>query len=364
MKAPWSKRMLTALVRLYSLALRLYPASFLNEYAEEMQEVFRLRLEDAVSRGRSALLRLVFKEALTLPSGAIEAHSQARKSPNFITFVLDMFNFLVERGSKMSICQHFPKSAEQTPWFIAILSLVPFILPGPLTPMLTYHPWWDPNELPLIAAARVPLTVGLLILGFLIGILRRFPRWSYLYSLYIFILLPFGVIYLIDRTLFNINPDIEGYIFMLLVLLLVVLTIIARRYLLFLRPFFTNIRQDWTLLSYALYAITFFLTSTNDMDESPVYNLQVLLPSLITWLGALAYLRQPDPLKKVGALLGSILLGVLIWWWPVFGSNSGSLLGLLAVSGMLLIYWMILGGLMLAPILIDVVFRQRSETMR
>jgi hypothetical protein len=142
-------------------------------------------------------------------------------------------------------------------------------------------------------------------------------------------------------------------------LLLVVLTIIARRYLLFLRPFFTNIRQDWTLLSYALYAITFFLTSTNDMDESPVYNLQVLLPSLITWLGALAYLRQPDPLKKVGALLGSILLGV-----PVFGSNSGSLLGLLAVSGMLLIYWMILGGLMLAPILIDVVFRQRSETMR
>jgi hypothetical protein len=68
-------------------------------------------------------------------------------------------------------------------------------------------------------------------------------------------------------------------------------------------------------------------------------------------------------LKKVGALLGAILLGVLIWWWPVFGSNSGSLVGLLAVSGILLSYWMILGGLILAPVLINVSFRPRSESM-
>jgi hypothetical protein len=360
MKAPWSDRQLPALVRLYSLALTLYPASFRNEYAEEMQVIFRLRLEDAVSRGMRALLGFACKEALTLPSGAVAAHAQARKSPNFLSFILDMYNFLLERGSKMSICRLFPKSAGQTPWSIAILSLVPFILPGPLTPLLSYHPWWDPNKLPFIAAARLPVTVGLLILGFLLGILKQFPRWSYLYSLYILFILPFGVIYLIDSILFNINPDIEGYILMLLV----VLAIIASRFLLFLRPFFTNIRQDWTLLSYAFYACTFFLLSTNDMDESPVYNLQVLLPSLITWLGALAYLRLVDPLKKVGALLGAILLGVLIWWWPVFGSNSGSLVGLLTVSGMLLSSWMILGGLILAPILINVSFRPRSESMR
>ncbi|MCL4560704.1 MAG: hypothetical protein M1281_08835 [Chloroflexi bacterium] len=85
---------------------------------------------------------------------------------------------------------------------------------------------------------------------------------------------------------------------------------------------------------------------------------------MIAWLGALLYLRLVDPLNKVVALLGAILLGGLIWWWPVLDGNSGSLVGLLAVSGILLIYWIILGGLILAPILINVSMRPRSVSMR
>jgi hypothetical protein len=357
MRPPWSDNAFHALVRLYSLALWLYPASFRNEYAEEMQVIFRLRLEDAACRGRNALLSFNCKEALNLPSGAVAAHVQAGKSPNILSFVLEMFNFLIERGSKMSIRQLFPKSTERTPWSFTILSLVPFILVGPLAPLLTYHPWWDPNKLPFIAAARLPVTMGLLILGFLISILKQFPRWSYIYSLYILIILPLGVIILIDQQILHISDDIVGYV----LLLLVVLAIIASRYLHFLHPFITNIRQDWTLLSYAFYACVFFLTSTNDIDESPVYNLQVVLPSLITWLGALAYLRLADPMKKVGALLGATVLGVFIWWWPVLNGNSRPLLGLLAVSGILLLYWMVLGGLILVPILINISLRRRSE---
>jgi hypothetical protein len=265
-----------------------------------------------------------------------------------------------EKGSKMSLRYLFPKSTEKIPWFIAILNLAPFILPGPLAPLLTYHPWWDPNELPFIEAARFPVTAGLIILGFLIGILRHFPRWSYLYSLYILFILPGCVIYLIDHLLFKISPEIQGY--MLILLLLPV--IIASPFLHFIRPFFSKIRQDWTLLSFTFYACAFFLLSTNDMDESPVYNLQVLLPSLIIWLGALAYLLLVDPLHKVGALLGAQFLGVLIWWLPVLNSNSGSLSGLLVVSGILLTLWMILGGLIIAPITIKVAFRPHSESVR
>ncbi len=366
MRAPLPERIVPALVRLYGLALWLYPTSFRAAYAEEMRVIFRLRLEDAVRSGRSAFLGLLFQETVTLPAGVIAAHAQAGKSSIFITFLLDVFHFLAEKGSKMAIRQHFPQSADQTPWLIAILSLAPFILPGPLAPLLNYHPWWDPNALPLIAVARVPLTVGLLLLGFLIGALRHFPRWSYLYGLYSIIFLPVGLIRLIDSAIIPINPRIEGNILSLLIVLLVVLLILARRRLPFLRPFFTNIRRDWTLLSYTLYACTFFLTASNDLDESPVYNLQVLLPSLITWLGALAYLRQADPLKKVGALFGAVLLGVLIWWWPVFGGWSSSFpasfLGLLVASGMLVFWWVTFGGLILAPILINIVFRPPGET--
>lgn len=360
MKTPRTDGQLAALVRLYSLALWLYPASFRTEYGEEMQVIFRLRLEDAIGRGRSALLATTCKEALTLPSGALAAHAQVRKSPNFLSFFMDLPNFLIEKGSKMSIRHLFPKSTEKIPWFIAILSLVPFILPGPLAPLLSYHPWWDPNELPFIEVARFPVTAGLIILGFLIGILRHFPRWSYLYSLYILFILPGGMIYLIDHLLFKISPELQGYLLVFLMLPL----IIASPFLHFLRPFFSKIRQDWTLLSFAFYACAFFLLSTNDKDESPVYNLQVLLPSLIIWLGALAYLLLVDPLHKVGALLGAQFLGVLIWWLPVLNNTSRSMLGFLVVSGILLIYWIILGGLVIAPIVIHVPLRPRSESTR
>ncbi len=359
MKAPRPESQLPALVRLYSLALCLYPASFRSEYAEEMQVIFRLRLEDALNRGRSAFLGFACKEALTFPSGVAAAHAQARKGPNFFSFILDIFNYLSERGSKMSIRRLFPVSTEPTPWPIAILSLVPFILIGPLTQLLSYHPWWDPKELPsIITAARVPVTIGLLVVGFLIAILKKFPRWSYLYGPPIVFLVPFGIIYLIDQTLFPIIDNAAGWI----ILPLIILTIIACRFLPFLRPFFTNIRQDWTLLSYALFACAFFLLASNDKDESPVYNLQVLLPSLIACLGALGYLVLGDPLKKVAALLGAVLFGVLIWWWPVLINSSRSLGGQIVIVGFLLGYWAVLGGLILAPIATTITFR-RTESM-
>lgn len=359
MNAPRSDRQAPTLVRLYNLGLRLYPATFRKEYAEEMQTIFRLRLEDANRSGGIAVLGLACREALSLPAGVAAAHAQARKSLEFLSFILGLFNLLLERGSKMAIRRLFPKTAEQTPWSVAILSLIPFLLSGPLAPLLNYHPWWDADQVPWLATARLPVTVGLLSLGFLTGILKQFPRWSYLYSLYFVVLLPLGIISLINKFFFKINPDFQGYIF----LLLAVLVIIASRSLPFLRPFFRNMRQDWTLLSYAFFAGTILLLATNDSDESPMYTLQVQLPSLIAWLGALAYLRLADPVKKIGALLGAVFLGVLIWWWPFFDGNSSSLVGLLTVSGLLISYWLGLGGLILAPMLIGVPSRQRSENV-
>ena len=272
---------------------------------------------------------------------------------NLFSILLGWFTSLMERGLKMNIRQLFPSQGGQTPWLTAILSLLPFLFVGPMTTLVSYHPWWQPEQHAWVNTVLPLIIIGLITLGFITGVVKQFPRWSYLYSLWFLVALPLAIITLIDQRLFKIDYHYVGWI----LLLLVILVAAAGRFVRFLRPFFINIRQDWTLLTYALYAFVLILLASTDKDESPVYNLQVQLPSLIAWLGALAYLRLKDPLAKVEALLAGTFLGIAIWWLPVYLGNSGTIMGFLVMTGIMLFYWVALAGLLLSPILINAVLR-------
>ncbi len=80
----------------------------------------------------------------------------------------------------------------------------------------------------------------------------------------------------------------------------------------------------------------------------------MLLPSLIGILGALAHLRLASAVRRISVLLLSMLVGVLIWWSPVYDGMSGSWAGILVVTGILLSAWGILAALIIAPILVGV----------
>ena len=277
------------LVRLFALTLRLYPPEMRSEYAEEMQAVFRLEAAAAVRQSHLKLLILAFREVRDLPHAVLSAHLHTDRGP---------------------IRASFPTTSDQTPWAVALLSLLPFFLDGTLRIILGYQPGWDPNQ-------RSPLYLGFFIItalvvtaGFVLGILKKFPRWAYPYVFYLGMSLYNLLGYAIWMQDLDAHP-LNNF-------LLFDAAILVAMWLFGLRSFFTNIRLDWTLLSYGFYGLVISMLASIDFDETPLLNLRVLLPSLISLGAALAHLRIRSSYYRTLALLGGTLLGVFIWLIPVF----------------------------------------------
>ena len=317
------------LSRLYRGLLRLYPGGYRAEFGDELQEVFDQALQESSVVSSQKAFSRVLRELLDLPGVLIRTHLNWRQT--------DMDS------------QIFPQTSDQTPWPAAILSLIPYVLLGPLATVMSYHPWWEPIQLPWLNTLFIGLVSLAVGFSFIFGAVQKFPRWSYPSAFYLIILLTFMVTYLVNGTPWDINH--EGGI----LLLVMGLSFLVIWWLPPTRPFITNLRFDWTLLSYGLYACTLMLVSSQDHDEIPYLNLLALLPSIIWLLGALAHLRLSSAKLRVWVLLLSVLLGVSIWWSPVFDGASDSLAGIFVVLGIMISSWVILGGLVIAPILIGVI---------
>ena len=320
--------LISALVSLYRLLLRLYPPSYRAEFGDELLEVYDQALREAAEEGFWGVASRALRELRDLPGVLTRLHLP-RRLPAMLTRL-------------------FPQTADQTPWRTALLSMLLFIISGPLGIIQSYHPGWDPQRLPWIYPLVMVLGGLTICAGLAIGTVKKFPRWSYPYAIYAIFLLTFLATYLINRTPWDINH--EGWVLFVVVGASILVTWRLPAF----RPFYANLRQDWTLLSYGLYACTLFILGTHDSDESPVLNLWVLLPSLIGIGGALAHLRLASATRRIGVLLLSMSVGVVIWWSPVLSGNTGTWQGTLVVTGILLMIWGILGALIMAPILVGV----------
>ena len=254
------------------------------------------------------------------------------------------------------IGQYFPGTSDRTPWRIAFLSQVPFLFAGPLAVIVGYQPSWGAGQFPSLASIFLIITAVSICLGFILGILHKFPRWAYLYMGY-------GLILLIVLTGNLVNRIAWDFPYAgLLPLAVAALAILFTALLPAFRPFYAHIRQDWTLLSYALYAFTLLILSVQDHDEAPRLTLLVLLPSLIGLLGALAHLRLASAVQRVFTLLLSMLLAALIYSLPLFNSMGGSVDGFLLALNVLLILWLALAALIIAPMLIGLFSHPNKST--
>jgi hypothetical protein len=325
--------LLRILTHLYRGFLRLYPPAYRVEYGAELLEVFDQALQEAGAKSsRAAVLRVV-RELCDLPGVLIRTHLNWRQT--------DMDT------------QIFPRTSDQTSWPTAILSLTPYLILGPLVTVMSYHPWWDPQQLPWVFPLFIGLACLAISLSFIVGAIHKFPRWSYPSAIYLILMLTFLVTYLVNGTAWDINSE-GGILFLVMGLLFVLSWLLPP-----LRPLLANLRLDWTLLSYGMYACSLLLLSSQDHDEVPYLNWVALLPTVIWIAGALAHLRLASAKLRVGVLLLSVLLGLSIWWSPVIAGNSSTLAGFLVVSGIMLAFWAVLAGLVLAPILIGVITYNR-----
>jgi hypothetical protein len=234
----------------------------------------------------------------------------------------------------------------RTPWKTALLSIMPMLIAVPAAVLQNY------GLLPWSLGVQISISLLAVSIAFLLGALKKFPRWSYIYPVYFVILTIFGIFNLINR----IPRDMRAETVTILSVILFVALLIGLVPVL--RIFYSNILRDWTLLSYALFACTLFLLSNHDQGEVPRLNLLVLLPGLIAILGALVHLRLESGLLRVGTLLVSMLVAVFVWVLPIFAVVMGSRDNLLIVVNLLLTIWGLLGGLILAPILIGIFTRR------
>jgi hypothetical protein len=321
------------LTRLFSLALGLYPAEDRREYAGEMQVVFALKARDAAQKSAWALLRLALREARDLPVAAGLAHF---------------------RNWRGDMNRYFPTTTDRVPWTTALLSLIPLFIAGPVRVIVFFTPEFSPVGRSPLYLAFLGLSALLLLAGVVVGAVKKSPRWSYPYGLSLAFLLSILVQYL---SYLNGWKPADGFGIALLVLV----PILAFLWLPPFRTFYANIRQDWTLLSYALYGLVLYLLAGIDSDETPTLNLLVLLPSLLSLCGALAYLRVGQGMGRIAALLAATFIGMFFFWLPVFQG----MVSMWASVGMglflLLGSWVILGGILLSPLLVIILRSSLSK---
>jgi len=322
------------LSRLFSLALGLYPADVRREYAGEMQVVFALKARDAAQKSAWALLRLALREARDLPTAAGLAHF---------------------RNWRGDMNRYFPTTTDRVPWTTALLSLIPLFIAGPVRVMVFFTPEFSPESRSPLYLAFLALSALLLLGGMVVGALKKSPRWSYPYGVNLAFTVSILVQYLSYLNGWRIG---DGFAISLLVLV----PILAFHWLPPFRTFYANIRQDWTLLSYALYGLVLFLLAGIDSDETPTLNLLVLLPSLLSLGGALGYLRVGQAMGRIASLLAATLIGMFFFWLPVFQGMVSMWLSVGMGLFLLLSSWVILGGIILSPLLVIYLRRSLSKS--
>jgi hypothetical protein len=318
--------------RLFGLALQFYPPGVRCEYAAEMQAVFGLKAADAARRSAWTLFILAVREARDLPLAIGSAH------------------FQVARGRMNPI---FPSTSDRTPWPAALLSLLPFFIGGTLRLIVSYQPGWSPKDGSQLFLYYLLASALIAAFGLALGAAMKFPRWAYPYPVYLSFAISLLAGYADSR--YNWAFDGQNSFFIALAVILVVLWLPG------LRAFYRNIPQDWTLLSYALYGLVFYLLASIDYDEHPRLSLMAVLPSLLSLGAGLAHLRIRSAFARIAALLAGTFVGLCVWLSGIFTGMITIVAGIIIGLLMLVIYSAILAVILLAPMLVVMLRRRREK---
>jgi hypothetical protein len=340
------------LTRLYSHLLKLYPDRFLDEFGGEMGDVFAQALSDLDDSGtppatrRMKMVRLSFREVWYFPLAYLDAR-RYQLSLGDEDAPLGITSFGEEDTMETWV-------GRRASWGAALVGALPFLFFG-LAYLLDgftelgghYRPAFNLLDGSLNRPAitiTAPMGVYFVsALGLLFGVLKGFPRWSYAYlgmSIY------FGWDYSIGRY-YGVNYDSWAW---LPLFAAIILGLLLTRSLQPLARLLQGAWNDWTRLSFALYAFVPILTVIFFDDDWGVFQLYGLLfDTVLLAAGAVAFLRSRTSWSRVLSLEAAFLIlvvkGILGGWGP---SRDEPLRMLYWAFSLIIIYL----GLLLLPAVI------------
>ncbi len=292
------KRNVQILMRLYTCMLGLYPQQYQAEYGEELQTVFSLVVNEAAQRGRFSVIRLGWRELRDLPGAVIREYLREG------------------RKRKMETSTITPTGDGRSSWGETLAGIWPFLFLGPVSVIVAYltmPAWFQYSETPKYLSIVFVLSM---LVGLGVGWAKGWPRWSYPYLGFAMVVGGLAIGGTVSSMVFTVGPEWPVLPQVLIAvgafgLIVGILTLIARAW----RPLhslYRGIRQDWTRLSFGLFTVVSGLFGAIDLDEDPIFTLNVFVPSLILLVGALVYLRSTTKAQRILALLVSLVLAVAV----------------------------------------------------
>lgn len=273
------------LIGVYRWLLHWYPPEFRDEFADEMQRVFADSLAEAAKRGSAAVMWICLKELRDLPGAILREHWRARSKA------------MLETNLRVS-------------WRELLYTAIPFLLYLVFPNVKGLQIGW--------AGAVILLIPVVLIISLIVGLFKGIPRWSLpafgsLLAILNYILFslkdpnfsPFASLSPFFRQLFGAGFPFVGII--VLTLMIILVTAIIKP----LHSFFQRIRDDCTLLPFALFGIMPFVIfiSFDEYQGDVLYQIGMGLVLLISlWL----YLQSTQPGRKLLILAIGITLAMAI----------------------------------------------------
>ena len=285
--------------------LLLFPREYRSQYGEELHAVFNLSLDDALKKGKLAVVYVVLQELVDLPKAILLEHLRQRRRANMVKKFGAYFHF--SYGSRREF----------------ISALYPFLLIGfvsPVMDLLMQFGLLVPRS-SLVNGIGIVLIVlaGILILVVLVGLVTGLPRWSLPYVGFMLALISVYVLgaRLNHGTLISLMAFYNRSWFLGQVAyqgsLWVGLTIGSLLLLLLFQfiPLFRRFRNDWTLLIFLLYGATPFalMFAFDDYVHEEPYKFLIFL---ILISGIWIYLRAENPRRRFWALFGGMTVALFI----------------------------------------------------
>jgi hypothetical protein len=311
-------KLVVSLTHLYSKLLHLYPGRFQNEFAEEMQSVFRDSVDEAVKEGYFSLAFVCLRELVNLPASLLRErwYEAEKKELNTIT------------NERMDPVSSIDDGVGR---WDALIGILPFLLFG-VASMLVRSEFLFPYPYYYLNYSYSDLVLFVIaLIGLFLGLLRCVPRWTYSYLGWSIFLAWSWMGRSVDS--FSYPPfkyaQPFGWWSWLPILIVLGLVLFLTRSFRPLRGLVRDVWQDWTRLSLAMYALIGWLAIVAGYDENHhPYLFAFMSASTLAISGSVwAFLRSRKAGKQTIALISGCVAGYIItrvcdatWaWWTYHG---------------------------------------------